>query len=308
MSWKKIARELQQEIMKTDIYIEIQFRAGQEDAAAAALEESFAMFRDFESRYSRFQKENELWRFNESESCVVSDELFSLLKQSKDFSQQTRGLFNPALLPALEKEGYLGAYAEERQGEWRPEQLDALALNQSDNTITKPKTMKIDLGGIGKGFVVDKVARFLATRFENFLVDAGGDIFAAGRNMLDDQNWGIDVEDPHDSRHTLAMLLLSGKGVATSGSNRRRWEKEGEPKHHLIHPESGKSFPSDLATATVIAEDATSADVFAKTLFLLGKNEALAFAEEKSLSAILAMQDGKILFTPEAIPYVWNTL
>lgn len=305
MKWKRFRFEVQQEIMKTDIAIEIHCPPDQEPLANRYLQEVIVLFRDFEQRYSRFRTDNELWELNASTLCVVSDELFTLLKHTQDFSRRTDGLFNPAILPALEKEGYTGAYTAEQAHLWRPSSIEEIVLGPG-NTVTKPEELKIDLGGIGKGFIVDKVSKFLAQHFENFLVDAGGDIFAAGQNKTDQQAWGIDVENPFDENKSGALLLLTNKGVATSGNNRRTWQKNSLTKHHLIHPETGESFTSDIITATVIAEDTMTADVFAKTLFLLERKGAQAFAQKHALPAILITRDKKIIITPEAKSYVWN--
>ncbi len=306
MHWQSIRKEVKREIMKTDISIEIHFLADQKELAETLVEKAFALFRDFESRYSRFQKNNELWELNESNSCVVSDELFEILRQAKHYFTLTNGLFNPTLLLALEEEGYAGAYQGQKVPAWKPADLSQLVLRPKTNTVQKPKKLKIDLGGIGKGFVVDKVSTMLRASFENFLVDAGGDIFASGENKVDNQKWGVEVENSSSDESDLTLLLLQNNGVATSGSNRRHWKKSVTPKHHLIDPSTGKSSTSDLITATVVAKNATEADIFAKTLFLLGKDQAIIFCQKNNLPALLITKDQSILLTHSLNPYVWN--
>lgn len=306
MQWQNVREEVKQEIMKTDISIEIHFPVGQKEKAELLLGEAFALMRSFASRYSRFQKHNELWELNESASCIVSEELFEILRQAKRYSSITNGVFNPTLLLALEEEGYVGAYSDRKAPAWKPTDLSQLLLEPRTRMVRKPKNMKLDLGGIGKGFAVDKVASFLGNHFENFLVDAGGDIFASGENKVDNQSWGIEVENSSEEGADLVLLLLKDKGVATSGNNRRTWKKNSATKHHLLDPATGKSSASDLVTATVVSENTLEADIFAKTLFLLGSEKAVLFSQKNNLAALLITQDRKIIATDALTTYVWN--
>ncbi|MEP7162421.1 MAG: FAD:protein FMN transferase, partial [Candidatus Moraniibacteriota bacterium] len=93
--WKSASYELRGEIMKTDIYCEIQCEEAALPFAQASLKKAFKMFREFEGRYSRFRKDNALWRLNQSDCSVVSPELFSLLESAKKYHTETGGLFDP---------------------------------------------------------------------------------------------------------------------------------------------------------------------------------------------------------------------
>jgi len=98
-----------------------------------------------------------------------------------------------------------------------------LIFNEAERSVRKPRDVAIDLGGIGKGYIVDQVADELSKKYAHGIVDAGGDMRIMGKNR--EQNldyWAIDVENPFDATRALAVLLLSECAVATSGTNRRK--------------------------------------------------------------------------------------
>lgn len=305
MEWICVRKEELGTIMKTDIVCEISCLPHEKVKAETLLEEAFDMFRDFESRYSRFIQDNELWRFNESEESVLSAEFIALLKQSQIYYAQTGGIFNPSILPVLESSGYVGAYTEYAM----PSKGDfsKLVIDEALSTTKKPKDLKIDLGGIGKGFVVDKVATFLGQHFDNFFVDAGGDIAVRGVNKTESYPyWAIDLEHPVRREESALLLVLTNVSVATSGRNRRHWVKQGEVKHHIIDPRTEVSASSDLLSVTVIGKDTVYADVFAKTLFIAGKEKGLLMADALKIPVIFIDKDGLVTRNHFVETYVWK--
>ena len=291
--------------MNTDVLCEILFQAGEEDHATKRLDEAFALFRDFEQRFSRFQKNNELWALNQSEKLAVSPELFEILTQAKQYYEATAGRFDPSILPLLEQAGYPGASQPHQSTQKRT--FAELSLDPATRTVTKPYDLLIDLGGIGKGFIVDRVAKVLGQDFENVIVDAGGDISARGANRKEGYNyWAIEVEHPKERYPSVALLLLSDMAVATSGRNRRHWEKNGQEKHHLIDPHAGESARPDFLSVTVIAPNTTVADVYAKSLFIAGRTEGPALAEQLGLPAIFIESSGSVTINQYAKKYVWQ--
>lgn len=304
-SWQSLRKEVHQEIMHTDILCEIIFPDGQEQYAHQCMEEAFTLMRTFEERYSRFKKDNELYRFNKQERSTLSSEFFDILEQAQHFHDLTKGLFDPSILPALEQEGYVGAthsFSQEKKASF-----SELVLQKETRTALKPKNLLVDLGGIGKGYVVDQVATFLALHFENFLIDAGGDIFVRGSNLKEGYTyWAIDVEHPLSENESVALLLLKDMAVATSGRNRRHWKKNEEEKHHIIDPRTQKSASLDYQSVTVIAENTVTADILAKTLFVAGKEQAPQLAEQWNIPAIFVEHTGKSIINNHARNYVWK--
>lgn len=291
--------------MNTDILCEILFSEEQAQEAEQCMKEVFTMMRTFEAQYSRFKTDNELYRFNRSEQSTLSPEFFDILSQAQYFHTFTDGLFDPSILPALEQEGYTGASPSLLPK--KKTSFSELILEKKTLTAYKPKDLLVDLGGIGKGYIVDKVSTFLALHFENFLIDAGGDISVRGSNVKEAYPyWAIEVEHPEPEKEPVALLLLTDMAVATSGRNRRHWKKDGEEKHHIIDPRTQKSATLDYQSVTVIAKNVTTADALAKTLFIAGKVQAPLLAEQWGIPAIFVEHEGTITINKQADAYVWK--
>lgn len=304
-AWHTLRKEVRKDIMNTDILCEVQWSGKEDKGADQILGTAFAMMRTFANRYSRFKKVNELYRFNQSEHTIVSPELFALLSQAKQFHASTNALFDPSILAALEDEGYHGAGHSPLPTQ--VPQFSELTLDPKTRAVSKPKGLYIDLGGIGKGYIVDQVATYLSRHFDNFLIDAGGDIFVRGVNKKEEYPyWAIDVEHPTSGDDSAALLLLTNMAVATSGRNRRRWQKQGQEKHHIIDPRTQKSASQDFQSVTVIAKNTTTADVLAKTLFIAGGQAGPQLAEQWNVPAIFITESGRVTINHHAQPYVWK--
>ncbi len=304
-SWHSVRKETSKEIMNTDILCEIQFPETSLALAEKSLEEVFQRLRQFEEHYSRFKENNLLWHFNHSTNTTLSEEFFSILRCTQFFYRSTDGVFDPSILRSIESEGYTGAYQNHTSDD--KSSFNNLVLTPKTHSAEKPLELMIDLGGIGKGYIVDQLAFFLNQHFDNFLIDAGGDIYVQGQNKVDDYPyWAIAVEHPLLPDENLALLTLTNMAVATSGRNKRFWQKGNEKRHHIIDPSSGKSASSDLMTVTVIGPSTVSAEVLAKTLFILGKEKAVAFAAQHHIPAIFFTQTKETIINSFVKPYVWT--
>lgn len=305
MEWHSARREVLGEIMKTDVLCEVLYTDTESASVSAAMDEAFETFRDFESRYSRFIEGNDLWQLNSQEETRVSQELFNILTEAKRYYGMTGGIFDPSILSALEASGYMGAYSDHVMG--RGANFSEIVLDASTRTVKKPASLMIDLGGIGKGFVIDKVIRSLGDRFENVLVDAGGDIAVKGVNEKDGYPyWAVDIEHPKMPDTPVMTLLLKDMAVATSGRNRRRWMYQGKEQHHIIDPVTQESASDELLSVTVIASSATEADVFAKTLFIAGKEKGSVMADELRVPAVFIDKNGIVICNHYVEPYAWK--
>lgn len=163
--------------------------------------------------------------------------------------------------------------------------------------------MRIDLGGIGKGYTVDRAIATLGAR-ANAIVSASGDLYAAGDGP-DGDGWYVGVQDPFAPDDDLAVLNVNDRGVATSGTTRRRWAAGDLRYHHLIDPREGASSSSDLLTVTVVALTATQADVLAKTALLLGSERGVRMIERFGGAECIAVTAaGDVLTTSGVSEYM----
>ena len=276
--------------------VELQFP----DGGAAEAERVQALFAAHERALSRFLPDSELSALNNASppSFHASPLLFEAVSEALGWACVTDGIFDPTVIDALEASGYdrpfehIGRGAPIAMAErprttrvsWRAIELDA-----DRNLIGMPAGTRLDLGGIGKGFTVDRAMAALGSR-ANAMVNASGDLYAAGDGP-DGDGWYVGVQDPFATNRDLAVLNVNDCGVATSGSIKRHWTIGDTRYHHLIDPRERASAASDLLTVTVVAPTATQADVLAKTAFLLGSHAGLRMIERFDGAECLAVTD-----------------
>jgi thiamine biosynthesis lipoprotein len=315
-TYHSVEREIKNEIMSTDIFIRIGSDTHSEEALHTDLQRCFELFRSFEARFSRFKTGSELSRFNDhhQEKQPVSREFLSLFEKSAEYHLFTEGLFNPTILPALEKEGYIrskheGFISTDSLHENDSPILSLSNIDMDEATLTiDTHGARLDFGGIGKGYIIDQVALFLRGQgYSDFFVDAGGDLYASGKNQEKKYDyWAVDIEHPKYPDQSLATLMLSDKATTTSGINRRHWINGTQVKHHIIDPRTGKSAETDLVSVTVVAHETALADVLAKSILILGRTAGHEFAVRRNIAALLADADGIVATTPELDKYLWK--
>ncbi|HEU5347481.1 MAG TPA: FAD:protein FMN transferase [Ktedonobacterales bacterium] len=289
-------------VMATRMSVHIAAPPGDAGGANAAIARGMAWLEALSDRLTRFSAESELARLNASAGtwCAVSGVLFAVVAESVIAARATDGLFDPALLPLLEALGYDRDYdeIEHREigqgndvsfvaGRWRDIELDATRLR-----ILLPEGTRLDLGGIAKGWAADAaLARYFA-RYDNVLINAGGDMRARG-GAKPGEPWAIGIGNPlappdAEPAENAAVLAMNRGGIATSGATGRWWNRGGERQHHLLDPRTCRPIPlwvdasdneqdtsSLIATATALAPTAAHAEVAAKVALLRGYPDAL---------------------------------
>ena len=273
-------------------------------AGAIALQQVEDIFRLAESTISRFRPDSDLSRLNESAGRPfrASPVLFQVVSLSLEMARLTNGLFDPTILKSLIACGYDRSFEKlDSSGDsvslpsrhsaftWRD-----VVLDHEDSTIFLPHGCGIDLGGIGKGWAVDR-AHGLLRRFPSFAIDAGGDIRVEG-TQANGLPWTVGVSDPFDAGHDLTLLELTTGAVCTSTTLRRRWQVSGSCQHHLIDPRTGKPSASDVVSATVTAASAVLAEVLAKASLILGSEAGTRLiAGQEDVEGLLVLENGRLL-------------
>jgi len=238
------------------------------DADALAAAESWT--RRMHDRLTRFEPRSEVSRFNASGGrwVAVSLELAALLRESLRAFEVSDGLVNVAVLPALLATGYTRDFDAGPTAATDPPPVPALpeVLQLRPGEARLAGGAAIDLGGIAKGWLADRLAEQLA---ENALANLGGDLFARGGGETG-EGWPVGFGGK--------TLLLKDMGAATSGTTKRAWPGG----HHIIDPRSGLPAKSDLREVSVLASTAIDAEIYAKVALLLGSRDAPKWLEGRS--------------------------
>lgn len=269
----------------------------------AMLDQAEARLRQLESWWSRFQSTSDITRANlaHGEPVEVHPDTLAVVSRALDAWRQTDGRFDITVLPALLAHGYTHSTVTHTAAPAIPGMRVGMSamvrVDYDSSTLTVPVLSAIDLGGIGKGMAADIVAEELVEAgATGALVNVGGDLAVQGV-PLDDTSWFLGIEDPRNPPHHVAMLRVQAGGIATSGTTIRRWVTDaGADAHHLIDPSHGAPSTSGVVTATVLAGDAATAEVFSTAAMMLPGEEAMAMLERVHLAG-LAVDDQGTVFT-----------
>src|ERR1700760_934907 len=288
-------------IMGTSIYVEVW---GEDSAQGeAAIDAVMAEMRRIDELMSHYKPESQLSQINArgaQEPVQVDKELFDLIKLSTHYSEITEGAFDITYASV----GHLYDYPNhvhptEAQIKaalpgvnWRNMLLDPV-----HHTVKFERPgMRIDVGGIGKGYAVDKCIDILKARgFKHALVTAGGDSRIIGDRM--GRPWLVGIRNPDDKNKVVTRIPIVNSAMSTSGDYERFFDEGGVRYHHIIDPRTGHSA-SKVRSATILGPTATETDGMSKTAFVLGPQKALEIINcMPEYDAIFVTPDGRILYS-----------
>jgi len=230
----------------------------------------------------------------------ISDELYKLIQRSLDLSELSGGAFDITFAS-------IGFEYDYRQHK-RPsdaditKQLDRINyhhihLDKTQHTIGfDKKGVRIDLGGIAKGYAVDNGIRILREcGVDQALVSAGGDSRIIGDKG--GRPWMTGIRDPRNKSRSAIVIPLSDTAVSTSGDYERYFIEDGVRYHHIISPKTGKSVDS-TRSVTILGPDATTTDGLSTTIFVLGPEKGLELVEKlNGIDAVIIDAQGKIHYS-----------
>jgi thiamine biosynthesis lipoprotein len=176
-------------------------------------------------------------------------------------------------------------------------------LDRVAGTARKPVGLRLDLGGMGKGWTVDRAAELLMGEGP-FLVNAGGDLYADGQpgNV---RGWAVTIEHPLAHNRWVARLHFTHAALATSTTMKRRWSHGGRLHHHLLDPRTGRPTETDAISVSVLAQRAVLAEVLAKVALLLGVEAGLEYlTQTEGVEGLIVSAQGHVLTTPGLASYL----
>ena len=288
--------------MATDVNLHL---VGPTQRANDAIARAEAVFHTVEDACTRFNPDSPLMKANADPSSwhEVPATCFAAIAEAAAAHVRTAGRFDPRVLRILTAAGY------DRSLPFRTSEVALSSVVGSEATKPARKPWRpgldekrhrvrigaepIDLGGIGKGLAVRWAMAELRDAGNAVLVEAGGDIAVRGGGT-EGTGWRIGVEDPRGGTEPVAVLQLESGACATSSIRIRHWTVDGRPMHHLIDPRTGTAADSGLLSVTVIGPDAADAEVWSKSLFLVGRGGIRQFADEHELAALWVDHDGLV--------------
>jgi len=268
----------------------------------------FSTMKELDKVFNVYDKESQLSLINAKAGNApvkASGDLIELLKLAKQLYKLTDGAFDPSI-------GKIVFYWKEKMGNKRLKDfpgddelnsimefkgMDLVEINEDKNTVfIKKKGLILDLGGIAKGYMIDRAVQALKkNNIDSALINAGGDMFCLGRR--NHKPWNIGIRNPKTLSGILNTLHIADEAIATSGDYEQFFEYDGKAYSHIINPVTGLPVQSSVRSVTVIAHNATTADGLSTAFFVMGKEKIQEFLKDNrsNLKVILVEEkEGKL--------------
>jgi thiamine biosynthesis lipoprotein len=292
---------LEDAIMGTRVQVQLWDSDPQQGRSLA--ESVLTEFRRIDRMMSPYREESELSLLNREamlHPIVISNELFSLLEKSQEISKLTAGAFDITYASV----GYSYNYREgiSPSAEWLQANLTNIdyrniELDSSNHSVKfRQPGVRIDLGGIAKGYAVDRGIALLAKQgIEHALITAGGDSRLLGDHQ--GRPWQIGIRSPRNPEGMVAMLPLVNEAISTSGDYERYFESDGVRYHHILNPKTGRSA-SEVQSVTIIGPNATRTDALSTSVFVLGVKAGLALVNRlEDIESVIIDQQGRMHYS-----------
>ncbi len=251
----------------------------------------------FERRFSRFLPMSELSIFNRLTGLKtpITCQFKDLLVSTKQIGLESDGLYNPFILPAVQKAGYkksavLG-YEHDIQIDYTNRRVvDISRLDIGDNWAQIPYGTAIDIGGCGKGYLADQLGQILSKQsIQGYWLSIGGDIATMGLDKFG-RHIKVDIQNADNLTATTDWIIdcpTNNYAVATSGTFRRLVQNGNKDWHHIIDPTTLEPAITDIRLATVCTDSAIKADVLASCAVILGSKKAPAFLKKHGIKSAM---------------------
>lgn len=245
---------------------------------------------------SPFRPDSELSRFNSRRDAKtrtrLSRPMADVVGEALRIARITGGAFDPTVGPAVARFGFGPIRAPLAPAE---NSLDYRGFALSNDTvIRKEKGLTFDPCGIGKGYALDEMGRLLAKEgIDSFFAEFGGEILARGRHPSG-RPWRAGIEQPVPGPRRLRHAVTIAEGaLATSGDRVNAYDIGGRRYGHIVDPRTAAPVNNGVASVSVMAPTAMTADALATALMVMGPDEGLAFADGAALPVLFVMHDGK---------------
>ena len=241
---------------------------------------------------------------------TVSPETYGLLRESVELSARTGGLFDISVFPVVRAWGFTTEQyripSEDERAELVKE-VDCTKIQLLENNmVSMPEQMQIDLGGIAKGYLSQRLVELFRERgVTAAVISLGGNVQTFGRKP-DGKPFTVGVTDPSNDSDMIGTVEVEEKAVITSGSYQRFFERDGVRYHHIMDTRTGAPAQSDLKSVTVVSDRGELADSLATALFVMGKEKAIAFDRENEDVQCILVDDQNDVWVSDGIQWKEN--
>jgi thiamine biosynthesis lipoprotein len=273
-------------------YVTVWFWTDREADAAKAARSVFDEMRRLDAEMTTWTKDGETAKINAAAGVrpvKVSDEELEVIERAVDISKRSGGVFDITVeaFRGLWKfdEDMDGTLPDPAEVKKRLEKIgwkDIVIDHKAKTVFLRRKGMAITLGGIAKGYAVDKCVALLKKQgFTDFMVQAGGDMYISGSKGA--EPWVVGIRDPRGQRDEMfALAPVKDHSFSTSGDYERGFVKDGVRYHHILDPRDGQPARASRSV-TIRAKDAYTADAWSKVMFIWGWKKGLELIKDNKL-------------------------
>lgn len=267
--------------------------------------ECFAMADKYEKLFSATMEGSDIYNLNHNNGkfTALNPETVSLLQEGIKYSKESNGAFDISV-------GHLSSIWQDAiKNQKIPQQRyikSALATVSWENIVLKENTAKllndaqIDLGGIAKGYIADKMKEYLLSQnVENGLINLGGNVLAVGPKSTETPSYAIAIQKPFsEDGEPIASVKITDQSVVTSGTYQRYFQDNDHVYHHILDLTTGYPCDNDLNSVTIICDKSIDGDALSTTVFLMGSKDGLEYVENlPDTEAIFITKDNNIITT-----------
>lgn len=280
-----------------DTYVTI-YAVGPESLTTPAVNAALNRMQEVDAKFNSLNPESAVYAFNKQGTPITDPEILSIVQSALRVTAESGGAFDITIAPLLELWGFYG------ESPALPSDADIrkcmenvgfqhLVLTSTDLKKDKPG-VKIDLGGIAKGYAIDQAVKVLKSKgIESALIDAGGDIYALGKRGRD--MWKVGIKDPRGDG-ILGYVEVENMSVTGSGDYERFFEVNGKRYHHIFNPRTGQ--PAEGLSGSTLIYPGTSMYGWSAAVFVLGPEKGLSWVERQAgVEALLVTSSGKALYS-----------
>ncbi len=260
--------------------------------------ESFLIARRLEEKYSTTLSNSSVFMWNNSlpEEFNIDRESYNIILDAINISRETSGAFDITVYPLIKLWGFLNQeYRFPSNSEIKAviNKVSYKNMILKENKLLLIKNCQIDLGGILKGYTVDRMVEYLTSRtgISAGIVNAGGNLKVFGKKP-DNSSWKVGIRHPRKSGDIIDVVnLKSGESISTSGDYERFFITNSIRYHHILNPKTGYPVKNGCVSVSVISPSAEFSDAYSTALFVVGREKAFNLAKKKNLKLIIVTEE-----------------
>ena len=270
-----------------------------EDAEIALKEAEKEIFR-LDKLLRRKDENSEVYKINQGTS-EVSAETSQVIKEALEICKKTDGAFDISIASLMDLWGFYEKKYRVPSEEELVEKLSETGyenITVDGNTVAVSNGAQIDLGGIAKGYLSDKIKEIFGKyNIDYGLISLGGNVVTYGKKPTGDK-WKVAIQDPDDESSYSGVLSVEEKAVVTSGGYQRFFEENGVKYHHILDPKTGCPAKSGVKSVTIVCDSGTSADGLSTAMFVMGVEKGAEYWRENGgFEAVFITENDEIFIT-----------